>query len=126
VEPPNDDLWDQVYAAFEAHRLPTDPSAQAALNRIAAKCLRSEEVKSFDPSNCGLRQELLSAEDLRTLERYHQKTNPQRTHDPIVVLEFEGRRLVVDGNKRVNKWVADATSQLRSAIIITPWEMKKI
>jgi len=125
VEPPNDDLWDQVHAAFEAHRLPTDPNAQAALNRIAAKCLGSVEVESFDPSNCGVRQELLSAGDLRTLERYHRKTNPGRTHEPIVVLEFGGRRLVVDGNKRVNKWIADGALELRSVIIITPRKMEK-
>lgn len=120
MESPDDDLWEQVYATFEAHRLRTDPDAQAALNRIAAKCLGLSEVRSFDPSNCRVRRELLRQEALRTLKRYHQRKEPLRDYEPIVVIEWRGRSWVVDGNTRVNKWIADGAPQPRSAIIITP------
>jgi hypothetical protein len=118
--PSKDDLWQQAFQAFEAHRLATDPNAQAALDRIASKCLRLGERRSFDPSNCTIRQEVLNAEDLPTLERYHNKKTPGRIHEPIVLLEIDGRRLVIDGNKRVNRWIAERATSARAAILIAP------
>ena len=113
------DLWNRIYAAFEGHRiLATDPDAQAALNRVAAKCLHLEQRRSFDPSNCVVREELLSVDALRQLELYHEQAFPLRDDPTIVVLSYEGRRVVVDGNNRVNKWLKAGGSEPRGAIII--------
>ena len=120
VSPTDRDLWRQVHAAFHPHRLGTDRDAQAALNRIAAKCLGSREVKPFDSANCTIRQDFLDSAELLVLKRYHDKRTPGRVHEPIVVLEYGGERWVIDGNKRVNKWIADGCTQSRLAIVITP------
>ena len=117
--PTTAELWLQALQAFEPHRRPTDPDAQAALNRIAAKCLRSVEVRSYDPRSCSIRLEVMTPLELAGLERYHTRTTPNRTHEPIVVLESDGRRIVIDGNSRVNKWLGDGSSQSRSAIVIS-------
>jgi len=112
------ELWERIYAAFKPHRMPTDPTPQAALNRIAAKCLKTEQRRSFDPSNCVVRQEVLSVDELRQLELFHNRPFPQRCDDPIIVLVCEERRVVIDGNNRVNKWVQAGASEPRLAIII--------
>ena len=115
---PNE-LWKQVHAAFEAHRIPgIDPDAQAALNRIAAKCLRI----SFDEANCTIREEILDLNALRRSTVFHSNASPARHHEPIVVLSFKGERYVIDGNKRVNAWRATAKPQSRRAIVIEPTE----
>ncbi len=98
------DLWDRIYAAFAAHQQPgIDPDPQSALNRVAAKCLRSAQRRSFDPSNCVVREVLISVDELRQLELYHEGASPLRDYCPIVILFYEGRRVVIDGNNRVNK-----------------------
>jgi hypothetical protein len=59
-------LWEEARSAFEGHRYPPpDPDAQAALNRIATKCLRF----SFDETTCNIWQENLSLDEfLRALK----------------------------------------------------------
>ena len=119
------ELWQQIYAAFEAHRrMPGDCDAQTALNRIAAKCIAKHEdapvIRSFDPTSCTAREESMSTEELRRLETFHERALPLRDVEPIVVLIYAGRRIVIDGNTRVNKWCAEGGSRPRRAIVIEP------
>jgi hypothetical protein len=110
-------VWREARAAFEAHPIPPiDPDAQAALNRIAAKCLRL----SFDETTCDVREEQLSLADLSVLEVFHTRARPARDVEPIVVLSFRARRVVIDGGNRVNVWRASGKPQTRRAIIIEP------
>jgi hypothetical protein len=89
-----------------------------ALDRIAAKCLHL----SFNPSNCSVRETVLSLDELRPLKRYHTRDqlDPQYEHGAIVVLVYHGERVVIDGNTRVNKWVNEHSTTPRSALIIEP------
>ena len=97
-----DAVWGRVRDAFKAHQIPgIDLTPQMALNRIAAKCIHL----SFDPSNCRVYEESLSTDELRQLVRYHERDDPERDGGSIVVLVYKGQRFVIDGNKRVNKWV---------------------
>ena len=112
-----DALWVRVHAAFKAHQIPhIDLTPQMALNRIAAKCIHL----SFDQSNCMVHEESLSIDDLRQLTRYPNEDPPQRDGGSIVVLVYEGQRFVIDGNKRVNKWLKEGSTELRSALIVEP------
>jgi len=117
--PTDDELWRQVAEAFEPHRLDTDPDWLAALNRIAAKCLASGGASVFNSSSCAIRGQVLTPSQLSSLKTYRDKTTPGRIQEPIVVLEFAGESWVIDGNKRVNKWVAEHDTQPRRAVIIT-------
>jgi hypothetical protein len=110
-------LWAEARAAFEGHRQPPrDPDAQAALNRIAAKCLRL----SFDDTNCAIWEETLNLDDLNRLNVFHRNASPARDGEPIVVLSFQDKRYVIDGNRRVNAWRALGKPQNRRAIVIQP------
>lgn len=115
------ELWQRVYAAFERHSH-KDPSTHAGLERIAKKCLGLAETKPFNPTNCAIRSERLLAEQLVPLVRYHARMNPRRDGGAIVVLEYQGHAFVIDGNNRVNKWVADKQPGPFEAIVITPHE----
>lgn len=116
-------LWRVIYASFEGHRFkadaPPDPDAQAALDRIAAKCI-GVEGRSFNPSNCAVRKQVLSVEELRRLRRHHDRPFPKRTFEPIVVLSFRGEQFVVEGHNRVNKWLSEGGTTPRRAIMIEP------
>jgi hypothetical protein len=121
-----DSLWCQARTAFEFHRYgvtPRDSDAQTALNRIAAKCLNLSAPQHFDSTNCGIRHVFIEPGDLPHLERYHSRNMPARGYEdiePIVIVEIERRRVVIDGNTRVNRWIARGKSKRTSAIIITP------
>jgi hypothetical protein len=110
-------LWDRVRAAFKAHQTPIDSTPQAALNRIAAKCIGF----SFDPSNCDVHEEHLTLDELRRLKRHSEDDGrPHREVEPIVVLVYGGQRFVIDGRRRVTKWLNEGIDRPRAAIIITP------
>lgn len=125
VDDPGISLWDRVYAALEGHRLRGDATAQAALDRIAAKVLGLTERLSFNPSTCSVREEALSMEILRSLHVYHEQARPQANHDTIVVIDWNGRRVVVDGNNRVNRWRREGNVGRRSAIVIAPLQEER-
>ena len=118
------ELWQCIYRAFEAHRRAGELNAQTALNRIAAKCIARREgapvTRSFDPSTSRAREEYLSPGELRRLESFHERASPLRDVEPIVVLVYEGRHIVIDGNNRVNKWRHEKASRPRRAIVIEP------
>ena len=44
--------------------------------------------------------------------------------EPIVVLIYKGRRLVIDGRRRINRWIEQKDHTPRRALIITPKERK--
>jgi len=117
-----DELWQRALASFERHSTSARPQdLQFALNRIAAKCIAKQlapVTQSFDPSNCILHEEQLSPAQLCALERYHDRAVTKNDREPVVVLLYQGRRIVVDGNTRVNKWCAAGGLRLRSVIFI--------
>ena len=118
---PNERLWSRILAALEAHRKPgVDADAQAALERVAAKCLGSVEPIRLNPSTCSVREELLSSAALRDLIVYHPRKSPKRSHGAIVILANLNCRVVIDGNNRVNLWLAEQAPGPFEAIVIVP------
>jgi len=117
-------LWRRALASFRNHAIGAEPSdLQLALNRIAAKCIARQPAavtQSFDASNCSLHEERLSPGELCQLERYHERAATDRDDEPVVSLLYQGRRIVIDGNTRVNKWCTAGRSRLRSVLFIKP------
>jgi hypothetical protein len=118
---PNERLWPRILAAFEAHRKPgVDVNAHAALERVATKCLGSSEPIRLNPSTCSAHEESFSLAALRELVVFHPRKSPQRLRGPIVVLAHLNRRVVIDGNNRVNLWLAEHAPGPFEAIVIVP------
>ena len=117
-EPTAAALWTQVHAAFKEHKVRQTPLVN--LNRIAAKCLGLW----FDSSTCTVREDLLSLDDLKRLKRYSEDddrpADGYEDEEPIVVLVFGGQRIVIDGRRRVTRWIKRNDPTLRRALIIEP------
>lgn len=119
----SEELWRRVHVAFEPHRkLPGDIDAQAALERVAKKCLGLAETKPFNVSNSSIREEMMTAEMLDHLIVYHSRTAPLRDGGLLVILRYGGHNVVIDGNNRVNLWRAQKKPGPFHAIVIEPNE----
>jgi hypothetical protein len=113
-------LWKSIHGQFRHHRQSADRTPQDAMNRVAQKCLCLAERRSFDPSNCTVRSLLLTKRELHDLRTFHCRTNGYPSREPIVVLEWNGHRVVIEGNTRVNRWRAEAPDGPFPAIFVTP------
>ena len=113
-------LWRGIFAQFKWHQQPTDATPQDAMNRIAQKCLYLPERHSFDPSNCSVRSESLSKGDLDQLRTFHCRAIGYPSADPVVVIEWHGHRVVIEGNTRVNRWRTEETRGPFPAIFVVP------
>ena len=102
----SEQIWRCIHAQFEFHRQPTDHDAQTAMDRIARKCLGLAERRSFDPTTCSVSEGAISKEALGELVVYHAKLHGYPSIKPIVVLTWSDRNVVIEGNKRVNRWRA--------------------
>ena len=118
----SESLWRCIHAQFAFHRKSTDPDAQAAMDRVAKKCLRLPAAPSFNSANCTVREVPFSREDLAELEVYHPRVNGYPSSDPIVVLIWGVRKVVIEGNTRVNRWRAGSGSPPFPAILVMPNE----
>jgi hypothetical protein len=118
-----DPLWDEVDRAFHAHWLPKeDQTATVNLNRIAGKCV----LTRLQPETCTVHQETLTSEELKRLKLYDQSTTPPALErEPIIVVEIDGVRHVIDGRRRVMKWIREGSTQSRTAIIMVPKQWRK-
>ena len=114
------ELWRRIHKSFKYHRTDTDPDAQAAMDRIAMKCLGLTVPKSFNATNCTVREELLSTTYLRELKLYHQRANPYHLRGPIVVLLYGGAKVVIEGSTRVNAWIERKIKGPFTAIVVEP------
>jgi hypothetical protein len=113
-------LWQRIHAAFEGHRKRTDPTAQAALERIAEKCLGLPGRQSFNASNCLVREVELLPQELSDLRVYHSRDRPARDGGDIVLIRYQGCLVVLDGNNRVNRWRTQSVPGPFKAIVIEP------
>ena len=114
------DAGRRIYSQFEFHRKATDCDAQAALDRIARNCLGLTYSRSFNPYNCGASEEELADATLANLVVYHDRDTGYPSSEPIVVLKWNERRFVIEGNNRVNRWRKSGYSEPFPAIVVTP------
>ena len=114
------ELWKDIHGSFEYHRKSHDPDAQSAMDRVAMKCLGAAEKRSFNPTNCAVREEVLSPGALKNLAIYHERSSPIRMEGPIVILRIDGRDVVIDGNTRANAWKTGKYPGPFTAIFVEP------
>lgn len=114
------EIWVRIHASFEAHMKITDHASQEVLERIAQKCLGLSHKLAFNSSNCIVREEMLRLAALEELKVYHKRTTPKRCDGPIIIINYDGQGVVIDGNNRVNLWCERQDSGPFHAIIIEP------
>ena len=98
------ELWDLVFRTLKPK---TAESPQACLNRLVRERISNKKLV-VDSSTSDIRRELLPTAELKRLVRKHDRTNDIDDRRPIVVVEYEGQPLLIDGNHRVNCWLASS------------------
>lgn len=110
-------LWDLVYGTL--YPKPNDATPNACLNRLTNERLKTFRV-NLNESTAFVLDEQWLTDDLVTLDRKHERFHDFDDERPIVVVDVHGRKLLVDGNHRVTRWLMQAVSRLHRVLLIRP------
>ena len=109
------DILEASLACLMAHCHPNwgDRDGLDVFNRLLAKNIRppgwtSNTHLSFQRHQIDSRKEQWHTEDLAKLARGHSDPRGVDFDCPIVIAQYEGLLRVLDGNHRINRWVASA------------------
>lgn len=69
------------------------------------------------PAEIRSRRERWSTSDLGRLTRGHASTDGDDFACPIILVEYDGKTRVLDGNHRMNRWVANNDERLHDVNI---------
>ncbi len=98
------ELWDLVFRILKPKAA---ESPQECLNLLVRERI-SDKRLVIDASTATIRRVLLPTLELKRLKRKHDRTNDKDDRRPIVVVEYEGESLLIDGNHRVNRWLSSS------------------
>lgn len=110
----NENLWSAIYGALEWGMPKKDLSAQYRLNRLAREYF-SDLDAWLGEDTCKARYDNLP---ITSLNRCHRRANPQMIDGPIIVLSYQGKLVVIDGNNRVNAQYLLNAQKIMPAIVI--------
>jgi hypothetical protein len=111
------DLWTLVHSTLRPK--PSDPSPNACLNRLINERLSSQRV-SLNPETAVVCEEHWPSEDLAHLDRWHTKMHDFDDDRPIVVVQLASRKILIDGNHRVTRWLSTGAGRVRPVLLIRP------
>jgi hypothetical protein len=123
-----DPLFDQTLTYLRSHLHPEwgDREPMDVFNRLMAKHIRpggwtANTHMNIFPHQVRSRREQWGIDRLGQLRRGHPGVaNPRtRLDGPIVIVEYEGAARLLDGNHRINTWVAMGDSALHDVHIHT-------
>lgn len=110
------ELWALAYGTLKPK--PKDPSANACLNRLVRERISGRVPAELNENTATIRKELWTLEQLESLDRKHVRMNDVDDNRPLVVVMYGDRKLVIDGNHRVNRWLAERSGGLREVLLI--------
>jgi len=102
AEPRQSELWSLVHNTLRPK--PTDASPNACLNRLTNERHSGSEIV-LNPDTALIRDEIWSFDRLRTLDRWHCRMHDFDDDRPLIVVDYDNRHLLVDGNHRVTRWI---------------------
>jgi hypothetical protein len=126
VAPDARQLWETLERALSYHRTRgRDVTSIDALNRILAKARSSldepsEGLPRLSPETCTIRLQRWTTSKLDAIRRgKHQRDRPRCANLPVIVVEYEGREYLIDGQTRINRWTADGNDGPHEVIVLT-------
>jgi hypothetical protein len=122
----NDALFDESLRCLLAHLHPEwgDRHPLDVFNRLLAKNIRPgagtrNTHLSIERDQVSSRREQWTTEELGKVARGHKSTAGQDFGCPIIIAEYEGVQRVLDGNHRINRWVAAGDTRVHNVNIHT-------
>lgn len=82
-----------------------DASPNACLNFLANERLPDGESILLNENTAVVREECWTTDQLKELDSKHTKTHDFDDPRPVVVVEYKNRKILVDGNHRVARWL---------------------
>jgi hypothetical protein len=110
-------LWLKVFAALSWQLPSIDRSPGERLNRLVREYF-PELTTIVEEVTCNIRFEMRSVSNIKQLEVWHDRAEPKRLGDEIIIFSHLGRSVVVDGNNRVNAHLNSNGCEPMPAIII--------
>jgi hypothetical protein len=108
-------LWRLVLTTLKPKSTET---ASECLNRLVRERVENKGLR-VDEETATVAHELWSTTRLHELDRKHDRTNKENDRRPIVVVVHGDRKLLIDGNHRVNRWLREATIDDHEVLVIT-------
>lgn len=109
------ELWTLAYATLIPKR---DDSRAETLNRLANERFDGMSALELNARTCSIREEVWATELFREVEPKHAGADPKRDGGVIIVVECRGRKLLVDGNNRVNRWLKEGSRDSHRVLVI--------
>lgn len=97
----SEDLWPLIYQSLAWDLPKKDKSPQHRLNRLAREYFPALAT-TLGPDTCDARRETYSFYTLRDLAKHHDRAGPRPHGGDIIVFEYLGKYVLIDGNNRVN------------------------
>ena len=107
--------WTQAYATLIPKK---DESHAETLNRLVNERFNGLPALELNTRTCSIREDVWATECLRALEPKHARADPKRDGGVIIVVECRGRKLLVDGNNRVNRWLREGSRASHRLLVI--------
>ena len=96
-----------------------DGSPNACLNRLVNERSLNKRVV-LNEKTANVSEELWASPLLQKLDRWHKKQHDFDDDRPLVVVDIELRKLVIDGNHRLTRWLATSAVAHRPVLVIRP------
>lgn len=109
-------LWRLVYATLNPK--PKETPAEC-LSRLTNERLPEGIRIEVNPETAEVREEKWSNARLVSLERKHMRSHDFDDDRQIIVFESKGRNILIDGNHRVTRWLAEPPDRDRAVLIIS-------
>ncbi len=108
-------LWRLVLATLKPK---ADETATECLNRLVRERI-DEKALRVDETTAGITEVSWPTARLNELDRKHDRTNDKDDRRPIVVVQHRNRKLLIDGNHRVNRWLRESPTPEHDVLLIT-------
>ena len=111
-------LWDEALSLLDFHRKASDATPVDVVNRLVCERIAGALAVRLGPNTCAIREDYWPIDRLASTERKHQCDTPRHMIEPVIVVEYEGHALLIDGNNRVNEWLARGGNASRRVIVV--------
>ena len=122
----NDAIFSQSIECLSRHRHPQwgDLCAMDVFSRLVAKSIRPDRWTTnthlvIESDQVQSRQEYRTTDALKKLKLGHDRTAGKDCDCPIVIAEYDGVELLIDGTTRINRWIAKGDMQVHKVNVHT-------
>lgn len=107
-------LWQLVYTTIKPKRVETP---NECINRLAKEYFAADHIW-LSESSTSVSYEKWPMQQLAKVERHHRRMHEVDDDRPVVILERGARRVVIDGNHRITRWLHLKHADEKSVLVL--------